>query len=210
MVKWRSQCLCQSGGPGSTCPLNLSFFLFFLFFSFSPSYSCQNTNYHFIGQRKHSKPKLFNNQKQTTLCHLFHTFHSITAIKTPSMYTSINTTNHTELRWSSGYRDTTIVTPTRFNLDCRTILFFLFLQLLVVKIPNIILSDRRNAENQSYLSKKKANKLFHLFPTCHSIRAIKMPSIYTSINMTHQAQLPQSSGDRSVSASLVVRVQLVP
>ena len=132
------------------------FFAFFpFFFSFSPSYSCQNTNYHFIRQRKHSKPKLFNKQKQTTLCHLFHTFHSITAIKTPSMYTWINTTNHTELRWSSGYRDTTIVTPTRFNSGCRTILFFLFLQLLVVKIPNIILSDRRNAENQSYLSKKK-------------------------------------------------------
>ena len=162
------------------------FFFFSFFFPFSPSYTCQKTNYHFITYRKHSKPKLFNKQKQTILCHLFHTFHSITAIKTASMYTWINTTNHTELRWSSGYRDTTIVTPTRFNLDCRTILFFLFLQLLVVKIPNIILSDRRNAENQSYLSKKKANKLFHLLHTWHSIRAIKNPTIYTSINMTNQ------------------------
>ena len=210
MVKWTSSCLCQSGDPGSTCTGNLFFFLFFLFFSFSPSYTCQNINYHFIRQRKHSKPKLFNKGKQTTFCHFLHTFHSIRAINTPSMHTQINTTNQTKLRWSSGYRDTTIARRTRFNSGCRAILFFLFLQLLVVKIPNIVLSDRQNGEHQSYLSTKKANKLFHLFHTCQSITAIKMPSIYTLINTTNQTQLSWSSGHRGFSASLAARVQFVP
>ena len=121
------------------------------------------------------------------------------------MYTSINTTNQTELSWSSGYRDTTTVRRTRFNSHCRAILFFLFLQLLVVKIPNFILSDRENTENQSHLSKKRANKLFHLFHTCHSIRAIKMPSIYTWINTTNLTQLSWSSGYRDTTIVRLTR-----
>ena len=149
----------QSDEPGSTHTVQQLSFLLFLqvivvkipSISLSHSENAQNQSY--LSQKKANK-----------LFHLFPTCHSIRAIKTPSMHTSINTTNQTELWWSSGYRDTTIVKRTRFNSGCRSILCFLFLQPLVVKIPSIILWHRENAENQSYLSKKKSKQAFPLIP----------------------------------------------
>ena len=96
-------------------------------------------------------------KKAKRLFHLFHKCHSTKAINIPSIHTSINRTNQTQVSWSSGDRGVFASLVARVQLVPWSlffcVLFFSFSPSYSCQ-NTIILSDRENTQNQSYLTNK--------------------------------------------------------